>query len=75
PPTDRARVAKAAHRIEGCFERAKGGTVLADYSGEELDRVASSPGPVAAGRAVPESGDAAGERTGPPRRRRRNCGN
>ena len=36
-------------------------------SGEELDGVASSPNPGAACRVVPESGDAAGKKSGPPR--------
>jgi SRSO17 transposase len=31
PPAELARVAKAAHRIEECFERAKGEAGLADY--------------------------------------------
>jgi SRSO17 transposase len=31
PPEELARVAKAAHRIEECFERAKGEAGLADY--------------------------------------------
>ena len=31
PLTELARVTKAAHRIEECFERAKGGAGLADY--------------------------------------------
>ena len=62
-----ARVAKAAHRIEECFERAKGEAGLADYQVRNWIGLASSPDPVAAGRVVPESGDAAGEKSGPPR--------
>ena len=67
PLKELARVAKAEHRIEECFEASQGRGGLGGLSGEELDRVASSPNPVAAGRVVPESGDAAGKKSGPPR--------
>ena len=45
----------------------QGGGGPGRLSGEELDRLASSSDPVAAGRVVPESGDAAGKKSGPPR--------
>ena len=65
PLAEFARVAKAAHRIEECFERAKGEAGLADYQVRNWIRLASSPNPVAAGRVVPEQGDAAGKKKDP----------
>ena len=62
-----ARVAKAEHRIEECFERAKGEAGLGDYQVRNWTGVASSSDPGVAGRVVPDPGDAAGEKSGPPR--------
>ena len=65
PLEELARVAKAAHRIEECFQACQGGGGPGRLSGEELDRLASPPNPGLARRVVPESGDAAGEKSGP----------
>ena len=59
-----ARVSKAAHRIEECLER-QGGGGLGRLPGEELDRLASSPDSVDAGRVVPESGARRGKNPDP----------
>ena len=66
PLRELARVAKAAHRIEECFERAKGEAGLADYQGRNWIASASSSNP-ARYRVVPDSGDAAGKKFGPRR--------
>ena len=67
PLKELARVSKAAHRVEECLKRAKGEAGLADYQVRNWRRLASSPNPVAAGRVVPESGDAAGKKSRPSR--------
>ena len=67
PLQELARVAKAAHRIEECLKRAKGEAGLGDYQVRNWSGLASSPNPGAAGRVVPESGDAAGKKSRPPR--------
>ena len=67
PLAELARVAKAEHRVEECFKRAKGEAGLADYQVRTWIGVAPPPDPVAAGRVVPESGDAAGKKSGPRR--------
>jgi hypothetical protein len=58
-----AGMAKAAHRIEECFERAKGEAGLRDYSSAKLDSLASSPNSVTASRVVAEQRDATGKKT------------
>ena len=63
PLTELARVAKAEHRIEECLERAKGEAGLADYQVRNWIGLASSPDPGAAGRVVPDPGDAAGKKS------------
>ena len=68
------RVTKAAHRIEECLERAKGGGGPGRRPGEELGRLAPSTNPGAAGLVVPGSGDAAGEKSGLRRQRHHNRG-
>ena len=65
PLEELARVAKAAHRIEECFERAKGEAGLGDYQVRNWIGLASPPNLVAVGRVVPESGDAAGKKSRP----------
>ena len=65
PLKELARVAKAEHRVEECFERAKGEAGLADYQGRNWHCLASSSNPGAAGRVVPDPGDAAGKKSRP----------
>ena len=60
-----ARVATAAHRIEECFRASQRRSRFGGLSGEKLDRLASSPNPLVAGRVVPEQGDAGGKKKDP----------
>ena len=61
-----ARVAKAAHRIEECFERAKSEAGLADYQVRNWIAWHHHQTLATAGRVVPEPGNAAGKKSRPP---------
>ena len=67
PLAELARVAKAEHRIEECLERAKGEAGLADYQVRNWPGWHRHQTLSLLGRVVPQRGDAAGKKSGPPR--------